>query len=78
MSVLKIKKIKIRRIQLEEDPGRIIYEGASERTKITLVDYNRAGTPLVEIVTDPDFENPRQVRVFLNILSDLLENLRGC
>jgi len=69
------KKIKIRRIQLEEDPGRLIYEGASDRTKITLVDYNRAGTPLVEIVTDPDFENPRQVRVFLNILSDLLENL---
>jgi len=69
------KKIKIRRIQLEEDPGRIIYEGASERTKITLVDYNRAGTPLVEIVTDPDFESPRQVRIFLNILSDLLENL---
>tara|TARA_Y100000590_G_scaffold466289_1_gene641134 strand:- start:456 stop:1859 length:1404 start_codon:yes stop_codon:yes gene_type:complete len=69
------KKIKIRRIQLEEDPGRLIYEGTSDRTKITLVDYNRAGTPLVEIVTDPDFENPRQVRVFLNILSDLLENL---
>ena len=69
------KKIKIRRIQLEEDPGRLIYEGESERTKITLVDYNRAGTPLVEIVTDPDFENPRQVRIFLNILSDLLENL---
>ena len=68
-------KIKIRRIQLEEDPGRLIYEGESERTKITLVDYNRAGTPLEEIVTDPDFENPRQVRVFLNILSDLLENL---
>ena len=69
------KKICIRRIQLEEDPGRLIYEGTSERTQITLVDYNRAGTPLVEIVTDPDFENPRQVRMFLNILSDLLENL---
>jgi aspartyl-tRNA(Asn)/glutamyl-tRNA(Gln) amidotransferase subunit B len=67
--------IRIRRIQLEEDPGRLIYEGASERTQITLVDYNRAGTPLVEIVTEPDFENPRQVRLFLNILSDLLENL---
>jgi aspartyl-tRNA(Asn)/glutamyl-tRNA(Gln) amidotransferase subunit B len=68
-------KIRIRRIQLEEDPGRLIYEGASEKTQITLVDYNRAGTPLVEIVTEPDFENPKQVRVFLNILSDLLENL---
>lgn len=69
------KEIQIRRIQLEEDPGRLIYEGISERTQITLVDYNRAGTPLVEIVTEPDFENPKQVRLFLNILSDLLENL---
>ena len=69
------KKIRIRRIQLEEDPGRLIYEGASEKTQITLVDYNRAGTPLVEIVTEPDFENEKQVRLFLNILSDLLENL---
>lgn len=69
------KEIRIRRIQLEEDPGRLIYEGASERTAITLVDYNRAGTPLVEIVTEPDFEDARQVRLFLNILSDLLENL---
>jgi len=69
------KEIKIRRIQLEEDPGRLIYEGATEKTKLTLVDYNRAGTPLVEIVTEPDFETPHQVREFLNILSDLLENL---
>ncbi len=69
------KDIRIRRIQLEEDPGRLIYEGVSERTQITLVDYNRAGTPLVEIVTEPDFDSPRQVRLFLGILSDLLENL---
>jgi len=69
------KKIRIRRIQLEEDPGRLIYEGATEKTKLTLVDYNRAGTPLVEIVTEPDFETPHQVREFLIILSDLLENL---
>ena len=69
------KKIHITRIQLEEDPGRLIYEGSSEKNLVTLVDYNRAGTPLVEIVTEPDFENPREVREFLNILSDLLENL---
>lgn len=69
------KKIRITRIQLEEDPGRLIYEGSSEKNQITLVDYNRAGTPLVEIVTEPDFENPKEVREFLNILSNLLENL---
>ncbi len=69
------RRIGIRRVQLEEDPGRLLYKGASERTQETLVDYNRAGTALVEIVTEPDFESPRQVRLFLNILSDLLENL---
>jgi aspartyl-tRNA(Asn)/glutamyl-tRNA(Gln) amidotransferase subunit B len=69
------KNIRITRIQLEEDPGRIIYEGSSSKNQITLVDYNRAGTPLVEIVTEPDFETPKEVRDFLNILSDLLKNL---
>jgi len=69
------KEIRIRRIQLEEDPGRLIYEGSSEKTQVTLVDYNRAGTPLVEIVTEPDFETPKQVRLFLNLLADLVENL---
>ena len=69
------KKINITRIQLEEDPGRLIYEGSSSKNQITLVDYNRAGTPLVEIVTEPDFETPKQVRDFLNILSDILANL---
>lgn len=69
------RPIRIRRVQLEEDPGRLVYEGSSEKTQLTLVDYNRAGTPLVEIVTEPDFENPRQVRIFLNVLADLVENL---
>lgn len=67
--------IRITRVQLEEDPGRLVYEQGPSKTTIALVDYNRAGTPLVEIVTEPDFEDPSQVRKFLNILSDLLENL---
>lgn len=69
------KKIRIRRIQLEEDPGRMIYEGVSVKNMTSLVDYNRAGAPLVEIVTEPDFESPRQVRLFLQMLSDMIENL---
>jgi len=73
--IIEDKEIRIRRIQLEEDPGRLVYSGSSEKTQITLVDYNRAGTPLVEMVTEPDFENPKQVRIFLNILADLVENL---
>ena len=51
--------------------GRLIHEINS-----AMVDYNRAGTSLVEIVTEPDFENSRQVREFLNVLSSMLENLQ--
>jgi len=69
------KIIRTRRIYLEEEPGKLIYEGSSEKNKITLVDYNRSGTSVVEIETEPDFENPEQVRAFLNVLADLLENL---
>ena len=65
--------IRIRRIQLEEDPGRLAYAGHDQRT--TLIDYNRAGAPLVEIVTEPDFESPRQARNFMNMLVDVMENL---
>ncbi len=67
--------IRISRIQIEEDPGRLIYEGDPGKSLTTFVDYNRSGTPLVEIVTEPDFTTPKQVRTFVNILSDLLDNL---
>ena len=70
------KPIRITRVQLEEDPGRMIYEGTSNATThVSLVDYNRAGAPLVEIVTEPDFDGPRELRVFLQMLSGMLENM---
>jgi len=72
------KKVRIRRIQLEEDPGRLVYEGSMETSLYTLVDYNRAGVALVEIVTEPDFEDPKDVRLFLNKLASILEHLGVC
>ncbi len=69
------RTVTITRVQLEEDPGRIVYSGASEKTQSTLVDYNRAGTPLVEIVTGPDLQSAHEVRAFVNLLHDMLENL---
>ena len=52
---------------LEEDPGRLVYEGSDMDTSFyTLIDYNRAGTALVEIVTEPDFKDAADVRTFLN------------
>lgn len=69
------RTVRITRVQLEEDPGRLSYQGGGDGRKTTLVDYNRAGTPLVEIVTEPDFESPQQARSFMNMLADILENL---
>lgn len=60
------KKIKIKRIHLEEDPASIT------RDKATLIDFNRSGMPLAEIVTEPDIESAKQARQFMNkLLRDL-------
>lgn len=72
------KVIRIRRIQLEEDPGRLVYDGSIETSNYALVDYNRAGVALVEIVTEPDFNAPNEVRLFLNRLASILEHLGIC
>ena len=62
------KKIRIKRIHIEEDPGRITYTSDGR----TLIDYNRSGIPLVEIVTEPDMETEREVVEFLELLSAYL------
>jgi aspartyl-tRNA(Asn)/glutamyl-tRNA(Gln) amidotransferase subunit B len=70
------REIGIGRAHLEEDPGSLQHEGGSiETAEYTLVDYNRAGTPLMEIVTDPDFRGPGEVRAFLAKLEEVLEYL---
>ncbi len=70
------KKIRIRRIQIEEDPGKLIHVGGSIiNAQYVLVDYNRAGMPLIEVVTEPDFENVQEVREFLSKLQSILEHL---
>jgi aspartyl-tRNA(Asn)/glutamyl-tRNA(Gln) amidotransferase subunit B len=66
---------RIRRVQLEEDPGRLSYVDGSSGS---LIDYNRAGVPLVEIVTEPDFHDPKDVRLFLNKLASIVEHLGVC
>lgn len=69
------KKIRIRRIHLEEDPAQIVYNGSITTAEYTMINYNRSGTPLVEIVTEPDFATPREVRNFLEKLSSILEHI---
>ncbi len=73
------KKIRIRRINIEEDPAKITYPTGSMLTsKYTLLDYNRSGIGLLEIVTEPDIENPKEAREFLEKLRSILEHLGVC
>src|SRR5512133_2738044 len=69
------KKIRITRVHVEEDPGRLVHMGNVERGKYSLVDYNRAGIPLIEIVSEPDMRSPKEARKFLNKLRATLEYL---
>jgi len=65
-----IKKIGITRVHMEEDTGKLTHaEGAS------LIDFNRSGVPLVEIVTEPDFENAHQVAEYLKKLQQIMRYL---
>src|SRR5919202_3993413 len=71
--------IRIRRVQIEEDPGRLVYEsGSIDPSLYNVIDYNRAGIPLVEIVTEPDFSDPRDVRIFLDKITSIVEHLGVC
>jgi len=68
------KTVDIRRIQLEEDPARLVHL-SSDGAEVTLVDYNRSGIALVEIVTEPDMSSPREARLFLQKVQSILEHL---
>ncbi|MFC7177204.1 Asp-tRNA(Asn)/Glu-tRNA(Gln) amidotransferase subunit GatB [Halosegnis marinus] len=70
------RTVAIERAHLEEDPGSLQHKGGSiDTADYTLVDYNRAGTPLMEIVTAPDFRGAGEVRAFLAKLEEVLEYL---
>jgi aspartyl-tRNA(Asn)/glutamyl-tRNA(Gln) amidotransferase subunit B len=70
------RTVAIRRAHLEEDPGSLQHRGGAIDTAVyTLVDYNRAGTPLMEVVTEPDFRGADEVRAFLAKLEEVFEYL---
>jgi aspartyl-tRNA(Asn)/glutamyl-tRNA(Gln) amidotransferase subunit B len=64
--------IRITRVHLEEDAGKLLHEGFPESSRSSYVDLNRAGTPLIEIVTEPDLRSAKDAAAFFEYLRELL------
>ncbi|MEK9194204.1 MAG: Asp-tRNA(Asn)/Glu-tRNA(Gln) amidotransferase subunit GatB [Patescibacteria group bacterium] len=67
--------VHIRRIHLEEDAGRLIHETNNKKQATSLVDFNRAGTPLIELVTEPDIKTAEEAVKFAKELQLILRCL---
>ena len=65
----KIKEVRINRIHLEEDTGKLTHSITGE----TMIDFNRAGVPLMEIVTEPDFRSAEEVISYLEEIKSLFK-----
>ncbi len=71
----KTKRIGITRIHMEEDAGKSIHAEEFVSANETLVDLNRCGVPLIEIVSEPDMRSPREAYLYLAALKQILEYL---
>jgi len=72
----KPKNLRLHHAHMEEDVAKLVHE-TEGRTPISLVDFNRAGTPLIEIVTEPDMRDPHDAMAFLKVLRTQLR-YTGC
>src|SRR4030042_3230236 len=68
------ERIKITRVHLEEDTGKLIHK-TLDNEKVSLIDFNRSGIPLMEIVTEPDLRSTVQTKEFLKKLQQLVRCL---
>lgn len=64
------KRIRINRLHLEEDAGKLIH---SDNGNETLIDYNRVGVPLIEIVSEADLRSPEEAKLYLEKLKSILQ-----
>jgi aspartyl-tRNA(Asn)/glutamyl-tRNA(Gln) amidotransferase subunit B len=71
----KNKLIRIKRVHIEEDPASIQYPNTIDKSEYCLIDYNRAGVPLCEIVTEPDLTSAEDAREFLEFLINIIDYL---
>jgi len=68
-----LKRIGITRIHMEEDAGKLVHEGSIDKSTGSLVDYNRTGVPLIEIVSEPDMRTAAEAKSYLTQLKQILE-----
>jgi aspartyl-tRNA(Asn)/glutamyl-tRNA(Gln) amidotransferase subunit B len=72
------RRIGIERLHLEEDVGKLIHEGTLETAQSSQVDFNRAGVPLMEIVSKPDMRAPEEADAYLRALRAIVVYLGVC
>ena len=68
------KKINITRIHLEEDAGKLLHK----KIDYSLIDLNRAGVPLVEIVSEPDLRTPEEAKLYMQKIHSIVTSLDVC
>src|SRR5438874_5147023 len=72
----RLADVRIHRVHLEEDAAKLVHAGGSGRihgAEASVVDFNRGGTPLVEVVTEPDIHSPQQAEEWLRLLRATLK-----
>lgn len=69
------KKVRVRRVHLEEDTGKLLHMQDEEGHSFSLVDLNRAGVPLLEIVSEPDMNSIEEVRAYATALRAILRRV---
>lgn len=69
------KRIGITRVHMEEDAGKLVHDGSITTSDYSLVDYNRTGVPLIEIVSEPDISSPEEAKAYLEKLKAILQYL---
>ena len=72
------RAIGIQRLHLEEDVGKLVHEGELATARASRVDYNRAGVPLMEIVSKPDLRSPEEAGAYLRALRAIVVYLGVC